>query len=105
MDEVAESAAHTSLATIESAASLAEVRHGTELGVDGPSCVPPAVQALACRLRRILVLESRIHVADQVIVVVVAHHHLFNLAKLAHLAPEVLVESVEVVLKLRGRHA
>jgi hypothetical protein len=32
------------------------------------------------------------------VVVVVAHHNLLDLAKLAHLAPKVLVEGVEVVL-------
>lgn len=38
------------------------------------------------------------------IVVVITHNHLLDFAVLAHLAPEVLVESIEVVLKLRGRH-
>lgn len=38
------------------------------------------------------------------IVVVVTHHHLLRLAVLAHLAPEVLVEGVEVVLQLARVH-
>ncbi len=38
------------------------------------------------------------------IIIVIADNHLLNLAKLAHLAPEVLVEGVEVVLKLAGVH-
>ena len=38
------------------------------------------------------------------IVVVVAHHHLLDLSVLAHLAPEVLVEGIEVVLELGGVH-
>lgn len=104
MDEVAESSAHTPFATIEPAASFAEICHRTELTVDRSARVPPAVQALAGRLCRVLVLEARVHVADQMVVIVVAHHHLLDLAEFAHLTPEILVESVEVVLKLRGRH-
>lgn len=38
------------------------------------------------------------------IVVVVAHHHLLGLAVLAHFAPKVLVEGVEVVLQLARVH-
>ena len=38
------------------------------------------------------------------VVVVVAHHDLLDFAVLAHLAPEVLVESIEVVLELGGVH-
>jgi len=105
MNEVAEPTAHTSLAAVKPATRLAEIRDRAELAVNRPSRVPPAVQALAGRLRRILVLEARVHISDEMVIVVVAHHHLLDLAELAHLAPEVLVESVEVVLQLRGRHA
>ena len=38
------------------------------------------------------------------IVIVVANHHLLGLAVLAHLAPKVLVEGVEVVLQLARVH-
>ena len=38
------------------------------------------------------------------VVIIVTNHHLLDLAKLAHLAPEVLVEGVEVVLQLRRVH-
>ena len=38
------------------------------------------------------------------IIVVVAHHDLLNLAVLAHLAPDVLVEGVKVVLQLLRVH-
>ena len=38
------------------------------------------------------------------IVVVIAHHHLLDLSVLAHLAPEVLVKGVEVVLELGRIH-
>lgn len=38
------------------------------------------------------------------VIVVVAYNDLFDLAVLAHLAPEVLVEGVEMVLELRWRH-
>lgn len=39
------------------------------------------------------------------VVVVVADDQLLELAVLAHLAPDVLVEGVKVVLQLRGVHA
>lgn len=38
------------------------------------------------------------------IVVIVTHDDLFDLAVLAHLAPEVFVECVKVVLHLAGVH-
>ena len=105
MNEVAEPTAHTSFAAVEPAARLAEVGDGAELAVDRARAIPATIQRIARLLRRVLVLEARIHVADQVIVVIIAHHHLLDLAVLAHLAPEVLVEGVEVVLELLGVHA
>ena len=98
MNEVAEAASHTALAAVEPTARLAEVRHGRELAVDGARGVPARVEGVAGLLRRVFVLEARVDVADQVVVVVVADDHLLDLAVLAHLAPEVLVEGVEVVL-------
>ena len=38
------------------------------------------------------------------IIIVIAHHHLLGLAVLAHFAPKVLVEGVEVVLQLARVH-
>ena len=38
------------------------------------------------------------------IVIVITYHHLLRLAVFTHLAPEVLVESIEVVLELRRVH-
>ena len=84
-------------------------------------------------MRRIFVFEARVDVADEIcsaapvsqlafaitqkyekgkgrkeqtrtIVVVVANDHLLRLAVLAHLAPKVLVEGVEVVLQLARVH-
>lgn len=73
----------------------------------------------------VFVLETGIDVADQIysirlvcitrvssisrdsiltVIVIVAYNHLLNLSKLAHLAPEVLIEGIKVVLELRGRH-
>jgi len=66
MYEVAEAAAHAALARVQAAARLAEVGHGRELAVDGARGVPPAVERVAGLLRRVLVLEARVHVADQI---------------------------------------
>lgn len=41
---------------------------------------------------------------ERTIIVVVANNHLLNLPKLAHLAPEVLVKSIEVILQLTRIH-
>lgn len=38
------------------------------------------------------------------IIIVITHDHLLNLPILAHLAPEVLVEGIEMVLELRRVH-
>ena len=38
------------------------------------------------------------------IIVIIAHHHLLDLAVLAHLAPEIFIESVEVILQLPRIH-
>lgn len=43
-------------------------------------------------------------VAELTIIVVITHDHLFNLAELAHLTPEILVESIKMVLQLAGIH-
>lgn len=105
VDEVAEAAADAALARVQSAARLAEVGDGRQLAVDGPARVPSRVELVACLLRRVLVLEARVHVAHQVVVGVVADDQLFELAVLAQLAPQVLVEGVEVARALLGRQA
>lgn len=38
------------------------------------------------------------------IIIIITHNHLLDLAELAHLAPEVLVKGIEVVLQLAGIH-
>ncbi len=105
MDEVAEAATDAALAAVKPAAGLSKVGDGAQLAVDGPGGVPAAVEGVAGLLRAVLVLEAGVDVADQVVVVVVAHDELLDLAVLAHLAPDVLVEGVEVVLQLRRVHA
>lgn len=104
VDEVAEAAADAALARVEAAAGLAEVGDGAELAVDGAAGVPAAVELVAGGLGRVLVLEAGVDVADEVVVGVVADDELLELAVAAELAPEVLVEGVEVVhALLRGK--
>lgn len=104
MDEVTEPATDAPLAAVQPTARLAEVRHGRQLAVDGARGVPARVEVVAGGLRRLLVLEAAVDVADEVVVVVVAHDDLLDLAVFAHLAPDVLVEGVEVVLQLARVH-
>ena len=46
----------------------------------------------------VLIFKPSIDISNEMIVVVVADYDLLHLAVLAHLAPEVLVECIEVVL-------
>lgn len=66
MDEVAEAAAHATLAAVQAAARFPEVGDGRQLAVDGARRVPAAVEGVAGVLRRVLVFEARVHVADQI---------------------------------------
>lgn len=49
-------------------------------------------------------MKARKEKVKRTIVIIITNHHLLNLPILAHLAPEVLVEGIEVVLKLTGIH-
>ena len=62
------------------------------------------LQACFCREEKEMLRKARNMACAHTVVVVVAHHHLLWLAKLAHLAPEILVEGVEVVLQLARVH-
>jgi len=104
MDEVAESGADASLSTIEATARFPEVGDGGEFAVDGPGGVPAGVEGVAGLLRAVFVLEAGVDVADEMVVVVVADDDFLDLTVLAHLAPEILIEGVEMVLKLRWVH-
>lgn len=143
MDEIAEAAPHAPFPAVEPAAGLAEIGHGGELAVDGAGGVPARVERVAGLLRRVLVFEARVDVADEIcsytqtpsaiaihsntqntqstnnrgrregsetshakltIIIIVTDDHLLHLSVLAHLAPKVLVESVEVVLQLARVH-
>lgn len=104
MDEIAEPASHAPLPAIEPTTRLAEIGDGRELAVDGARGVPARVEGVAGFLRRVFVLEACVDVTDKMIVIIITDNHLLNLAKLAHLAPKVLVESIKVVLQLAGVH-
>jgi len=104
MNEIAETAPNATLPTIQSTTRLAEIRNGRELAVDRPCGVPAGIQRIASFLRRVFVFESCVDIADEMIIIIITNDNLFNFPKLAHLAPEVLVESVEVVLQLAGVH-
>lgn len=105
MNEIAEPAPHTPLARVQPTTSLPKVRHRAQLAIYRPRSIPSAVQLIASFLRRILILESRVNVSDQVIIVIVADDDLLDFAEFTHFAPEIFVEGVEVVLELGGVHA
>jgi len=73
VDEVTESATNATLAAVETTTGFAEVGDGTQLAVDGPRGIPAAVEVVASLLRTVLVLEARVHITDQVVIIVVAH--------------------------------
>jgi len=66
MDKVAEAAADTALATVETTAGLAEIGDGREFAVDGAAGVPARVERVAGFLRVFFVLEAHVDVADEV---------------------------------------
>jgi len=104
MNKIAETTSHTALPTIQPAASFAEIGDGRKLAVDGARGVPARVQRIASFLRAVFVFETCVDVANEMIIIVITYNHLLNLPKLAHLAPEILIESIEMVLKLARIH-
>lgn len=105
VDEIAKSTSDAALSTVQTATSLAEVGDGTQLAVDRAAGVPARVESVASILSRILILESGVDVAHKMVVGVVADNKLLQLSVLAQLAPQVLVESVEVIGALLGSQA
>lgn len=70
----------------------------THISICLPSIqIPAAVKSIRGKSNR----EKR---SEHTIVVIIANHHLLNLPILAHLAPEILVKGVEMVLQLAGIH-
>jgi hypothetical protein len=55
-------------------------------------------------VRRLVLVVGKWRKGRRTVVVVVANYNLFDLAVLAHLTPEILIEGVEVVLQLLGVH-
>lgn len=72
--EIAETPSHASLPAIQPTTRFPKVRHGAQLAVDRSRRVPATVQRIARLLRAVLVLEPRVYVPDEVVVVVVAHY-------------------------------
>lgn len=66
MNEVAEAAADTAFAAVETTAGLAEIGDGREFAVDGAAGVPARVERVAGFLRVFFVLEAHVDVADEV---------------------------------------
>jgi len=104
MDEVAESTPDTPFPRVQSTTSFSEIGNRTELAIYRSSRVPPRIERIACSLCGFFVLEPGVDVADEMVIVVITNYHLFHLTVLAHLAEEILVKRVKVVLQLRGVH-
>lgn len=104
MDEIAEPASDTSFSAVEPTAGFAEIGDGRELAVDGARGVPAGIESVAGFLGRVFVLEACVDIADEMVIIIITHNHLLNLAKLAHLAPEILVKGIEMILQLRCVH-
>ena len=104
MNEITEAEPHTPVARVKPTTRLAKISHGRQFTINRFGSIPPTVERITCLLSRILVLEPCVHISNQMVIVVVAYHHLFHFPVLAHLAPKVFVEGVEVVLKLGWVH-
>jgi hypothetical protein len=92
-------------------------RDGAELAIYRARRIPSRVEGVARRLCVLLVLETGVDIADQIcaaavsmpetngrrkgkltVVIVVTYNNLFHFAVFTHLAEEILVERVKVVL-------
>ena len=104
MNEIAKASSLTPLTRIQSTTCLSKVGNWREFAVYRARSVPTAVESVTGSLSRVFVLESRINIADQVVIVVVANNNLFDFSVLAHFAPEILIKGVEMILKLGWVH-
>ena len=68
MYKIAKPTPHASLSAVQPATRFSEIRHGTEFAVDRPRGVPARVECVAGLLRRVLVFEARVDVADEICV-------------------------------------
>ena len=75
VNKIAEASSYAALTAIESATSFSKIRDRAQLAVDRPRRIPSRVQ------RTILVFESCIYVADQMVIVIVAYYHLKVMGK------------------------
>ena len=66
MDKIAEPTSHATFPAIESTARLSEIRHGRKLAIDGAGGVPAGVEGVTGGLRRVLIFEARVDIADEV---------------------------------------
>ena len=102
VDEVAERASRALVHVVLPALGVAEVRYGGVLCLDGAAVVDPAVHGHEGPLGAGLVDVLYVDVADHVGAEVVADHDVLDLAVLAQLGEDVLVELVKVLLDGRG---
>lgn len=96
--EVAVPAAVAAVLLELAAGGLPEVRHRRELRDDGAARVVAALQRLQRSRRLLLLPELHVHVPDHVVGEVVADVEALDLAVLAQLLKDVLVEVLEVLL-------
>lgn len=104
MNKIAEATSNTALATIQSTACLAEIGDRGELAVDWPRRIPAGIQRITRFLRGVFVFESCVDVANKMVIIIITNHNFLDFSKFTHLAPEVLVKGVEMVLQLAGVH-
>jgi len=98
--EVAVATASAGVLLVLTAGGLAEVGDGAELGHDGAPLVEAASEALHGVVGAVLVFEFGVDVADEVVGKIVAHVEVLELAKFTELEEDVVIEVVEVFLKL-----
>jgi len=126
MYEIAEATSNTSFPTIEPTTRFSEICDRTEFAVDRARSVPARIERIAGFLCRVLVFEAGVNVADEIyqaerlafiqpsnsqksrathtIIIIITNDYLLRLSILAHLAPKVLIERIEVVLQLTRIH-
>lgn len=105
MPEVAESTLTTLAHFKLAAAGFTEISHRTQVTVDRSEHVPAVVEVLCCLNCIFLPPELDVHIASQVVTLIIAHAHLLNLSILVLTFEEhVLKEILKLFLDLMVTH-
>lgn len=85
-------------------ATLPEICHGRQLGMQRSHSIPPVVQRLDCSSCFCFVFESRIYISEKVVADIVANNHFLEVSIFGQFDEEVFIKPIEIRLELFCRH-